>query len=82
MPTGKVWTRATGWKTAEVSDIKRPSEARAGRVCEDCAGTPHYEGSIDDMPMQETPLQLERIYGKRIAEEIELDDEMAHRWDY
>ena len=51
-------------------------------ICEDCAGTPHNSGDINDFPMQETPMQLERIYGKRIAEEIEMDDELAHRWDY
>ena len=68
------------------SFLPQPSE-RAGEVCEDCSGTPHMSGSVDDVPLwhpgeRQVYDKIRMPSGLSMAEEIEIEDDMKHAFDY
>lgn len=77
-PNGWTWQNGS-WKRAFVAPIKTPeSTSTKGVVCEDCSGTPHFEGSIDDVPLWHPGER--QAYGK-FAEMIEIEDDIKHAFD-
>jgi hypothetical protein len=80
MTAGKRWSRETGWVDADIDPIEvKATGPTPARVCEDCTeGTPHYEGSVDDVPLWKPGER--KAYGA-FAEVIEMEDELRHAFD-